>query len=236
MLLGRDETAQSPGFYRPAASFSIRWAWRISWPGLEADAGWAVMGHGWSSLRETKSSNGASTKRRVAVVRITDPMAAVGDQRGRHEDAAALLWFRRVASANFLVRDNRDRIPAITCRSRIFSAATSAAWALTVRLRWIGKPRPPICAIAIAVARLGPTVSIGLETRAGCGRRRLGGEHRPTEPSQLEGSKSVACGSSSTGGRRKVGALGEAPNGHWEFLNAKKKARGSPRGLQPCVG
>ena len=113
---------------------------------------------------------------------------------------------------------------AIIPLSYFFTAATSAAWRSIVRLRWMN-PRPPICAIAIA-ERDSVTVSIGLET-SGMRRRILGVSIVAT--SQLEGSRSEACGSSSTSSK-----VSPSRSSEWgiESLLMKKSPRASA-GLQP---
>ncbi len=114
---------------------------------------------------------------------------------------------------------------AIMPLSYFFTAATSAAWRSTERLRWM-KPRPPICAIAIAV-RDSVTVSIGLET-SGIRRRMLGVSIVAT--SQLEGSRSEACGSSNTSSK-----VSPSRSSEWGIrsLLMQKSPRVSA-GLQPC--
>ena len=169
-----------------SGSFSMRCACRISLASSRPMPGRAVITRVVITSRTGRSRR--FSKRRSRLVRM--PTRRPSATTGKPE----MPWRSMIASASPIFCSGCTVTgSAIIPLSYFFTAATSAACRSIERLRWI-KPRPPICAIAIAV-RDSVTVSIGLET-SGIRRRIVGRQQRRT--SQFEGSRSEDCGSSST--------------------------------------
>ena len=121
--------------------------------------GWAVMIE-LVVITSRTSFPRCFSKRRSRFFRIPTRRDHGRDHR-QTPDTVALHHRERVGDLLFGM--NRDGIGDIAFLSYFLTAATSAAWRSTERLRWM-KPRPPPWAIAIA-ARNSVTVSIQIKTR-----------------------------------------------------------------------